>query len=358
MRQRNARTLLFVLVVLLGTAVAAQDYAVRINVARANVRRRPTIDSPVVARVTAGTRLVLKGIEGDWFRVLLPIEGANAPIEAFVSNTVAVIETADVSPPRAAGERAADPEPAPAPAADAPSADESSSDSGLSGSLRDGMAAAVQIGDVLGWLEPSPAALVRVGVDVPSFAELRRLFAGGLPAPPADDARAATYVWTIRPAGDLVLRDRRPAFATLFKDVPGVRPEDVVPMLLRLAPIGPDGRAVSAVRASAAQAASRELTWNVMRDLRQDVVRTTASSIDRGAVRLELPADLPPGTYAVVFRPRAGWPLAGASVLSSSGEGRLFSWAWPFTLKGVVQDAPAPPADDGQGAGAEARPRS
>jgi hypothetical protein len=90
---------------------------------------------------------------------------------------------------------------------------------------------------------------------------------------------------------------------------------------------------VATIRSRGDRATDREMSWNVTHDLKQNVQRVTRETIERGAVRIQPAADLPPGEYAIVLRPRDGWRLAGASVLSAAGEGRLFHWIWDFSIR-------------------------
>ena len=84
--------------------LAAQDGSVRITAARANIRVEARDTAPVVAQLPAGTDLVLKAIEGDWFRVQLPADPrlGGVRVEAYVSRKVARLVT-PLGPASAAG---------------------------------------------------------------------------------------------------------------------------------------------------------------------------------------------------------------------------------------------------------------
>jgi hypothetical protein len=62
-------------------------------------------------------------------------------------------------------------------------------------------------------------------------------------------------------------------------------------------------------------------------------VKAKVEVIEPGAARIQPSADLPPGEYAVAVRFTGNRKLAGSSVLSTSGAGRLFGAVWTFSIK-------------------------
>lgn len=317
---------------------ATQDFAVRITVRLANVRTGPSLSSEVVTQVTGGTVLPLRRIEGDWFRVILPPSpGLNgAQVEAYVSNTVAVVE-----PVRPAASPAPEPvSPDPPDEAEEEADDEAPLSAESLVPRRDGMAVALQIGVSTAWLTPEPTTLARLSADVRSVPELvRQLLAGPGGAPPTSGP--VTFAWTVESEGaGQIVHDRRPSFVAVFTEVPGVRPEDVQPFLVRLSPVGGVARAVASVRADIRRMDDREMSWDVMDDLLETEVGVARQAIERGAVRLQPSEPLEPGEYAVVMRPRDGWRISGANVLRSTAEGRLFGWAWGFSVRPVTEVTP------------------
>jgi hypothetical protein len=150
---------------------------------------------------------------------------------------------------------------------------------------------------------------------------------------PAPDAQVA-FVWTV--AGASAVREidsPRPTFFVLFKEVPGVRPEDLTAVLLKLTPTPTNQRVVALVRARADQQRQTEPAWNVNKDLRQDIVKAKIETVEPGAVRVRPNADLQPGEYAIAVRFSGNHRLAGSSVLSTSGAGRVFGAVWTFAVK-------------------------
>jgi hypothetical protein len=90
-------------------------------------------------------------------------------------------------------------------------------------------------------------------------------------------------------------------------------------------------RLIAMARGRADEVSRMTPEWDVMRELRQDLIRANLEAVDRGISRLQPVEDLEPGEYAVVVRPPRK-RLAGATVLSREGEGRLFATAWPFKI--------------------------
>ncbi|MFI5178037.1 MAG: SH3 domain-containing protein [Vicinamibacterales bacterium] len=299
--------------VMSAAVLAAQDGgAVKITVPRANVRSEASEKAPVLTQVTSGTVLVLVGVEGDWFHVRLPMGGLR--IDAWVSKKVATLV-----PP--VGEPAPTPV-TPAPAAAPPPA----------GSV-DGMSVALASAGSSAWMTPHPARIARVGAKLDALTALAGAVpAADAPAPP--DKNVQAWAWIV-PGGaaDRVLEDRRPTFAIVFKDVPGVSPDDLTPLLVRLTSVPSGGRLIAASRGSADLQSRTAADWDPGKDLKQDVVKSDVQIAERGAARLQPAGDLPPGQYAIVLRPTSKKKLAGATVLSSSGEGRVLALAWDFAVR-------------------------
>jgi hypothetical protein len=186
-------------------------------------------------------------------------------------------------------------------------------------------------------LEPREAHVAQLAERADSIRAIAAALPAELHAPIAAGDTLVAYVWTLDAssagtAPDQVIVERRPAFIVQFKDVPGVSPDELTPALVRLA-ASPQGRRVVVMARGRADEISRTAPeWDVIRDLRQDAVRADAKVIERGTARIQPLEDLPPGDYAVVIRPPRK-KLAGATVLSVNGEGRLFATAWTFTIK-------------------------
>jgi len=279
------RSLLCAMVVVTAAALHAQDAGtVKVTVPRANVRSEANDRAPVVTQVPSGTLLQLLSVEGDWFHVRVPV--GSIRIEAYISKKVAALTSAPGAPAAAVA--------APTPAA-------------TSAGVVDGMSVAVDLSGTSTWVTPHPAKVSHDG---------------------------QTWAWVVDgSAADRVIDDRRPSFVVVFKDVPGVSPDDLAPVLVRLTPAPSGGRLVAAARGSADLGSRAAADWDLSKDLKQDVVRSESQLLERGAVKIHPAADLPAGQYAVVLRPSSKKKLAGADMLSSSGAGRAFALAWDFAIR-------------------------
>ncbi|HKV99412.1 MAG TPA: SH3 domain-containing protein [Vicinamibacterales bacterium] len=282
-----ARTLSAIAVAaLVAVGLAAQDDAsVKVTVPRANIRSEANDRAPVVTQVPSGTLLQLMAVEGDWFKVRVSV--GSIRIEAYISKKVSAIAKASGAPAPAAPASAPTPTPV---------------------TTVDGMSVAVDVNGSTTWVTPHAAKATH---------------------------DAQTWTWIVEgSAADRVLDVRRPAFVVMFKDVPGVSPDDLAPALIRLTPSASGGRQVAIARGSADLASRTASDWDLSKDLKQDVVRSESQLLERGAVKIHPAGDLPAGQYAVVLRPSAGKKkLAGADVLSTSGAGRAFALAWDFAIK-------------------------
>jgi len=289
--------------------VAAQDGAVRVTASLANIRQQPSETARVLTQVTKDTVLALVAVEGDWFKVRVPM--GEIRLEAYISKKVAKLEAA--APGSA---------PAATPKVEAVP-------------VRDGMSVALLVDQDLKWLQPAAARVIQIGDKVDSIARSGSQIPAGDAMPPgATGGSAVTYVWVADGgAAARVIDTKRPSFYVGFKEVPGFGADDLSPMIVRLAPAGSGVRAVAAVRGRADQSSRAEADWDVMKDLKQDVVKTEVDPAERGVVKLTPVADLAPGQYAVVLRPAAKKKLSGTNVLRTSGEARLFGVLWDFTIK-------------------------
>ena len=147
--------------------------------------------------------------------------------EAFVSKKVATVVTPKAGTTSPASTSAPSPVAAPAPAPV---------------TTLEGMSVALQAGDVTAWIVPHRAQQAawtdRKWDSIPALAAVAK---PDEPAPGAT-AGAATYVWMIDGAhADRVLEDRRPSFVVQFKDVPGISPDELSPIVVKLASVRRSG---------------------------------------------------------------------------------------------------------------------
>jgi hypothetical protein len=296
------------------TLTSAQNGTVRVTATRANVRSEASEKSPVLTQLPAGTIVPLVTVEGDWFRVQVPVSGLR--VEAYLSRKVAALVTtpASATPPTRAGGPGVSVEKHP--------------------EVKDGMSVAVQVAGASSWLTPRPTRVFRLAETRDSIATLAALMPAAEPMLPTTGSTRVMYVWLLDGrSATRVIDDRRPIFAVLFKDIPGVSPDDVAPVVVRVAPTAWGARVIGAARGRADVPSRTEADWDVTRELRQDIVRVEAQQTERGTIKLQPVDALSPGDYAVVLRPNGRKRLAGSVVLAPEGEGRLFGIAFEFAIK-------------------------
>ena len=127
--------------------------------------------------------------------------------------------------------------------------------------------------------------------------------------------------------------EKRPSLVVIYKDARELAAADLIPVLVKLTPTISGVRVVSFIRGRADQASRTDADWDVIKDLKQDVVRTTVALPEPGAAQVTPLSDLEPGEYAIVLRPNGKKKLSGAAVLAIGPESRLFTAAWTFSVK-------------------------
>jgi hypothetical protein len=90
---------------------------------------------------------------------------------------------------------------------------------------------------------------------------------------------------------------------------------------------------MSAMRGRVDSPARVVADWNVDKDLKQEIVRSSVELTSRGVAKVTPEADLEAGEYAVVMRPTGNKSFAGSNVLSATKDGRVFGIAWVFVRK-------------------------
>jgi hypothetical protein len=298
---------------------APEHGAVRVTAPRANIRAEASETSKVLAQVSQGMELELVAVEGDWFHVRVPVSGVR--VNAYISKKVARMSPSSPLPASAAANGGS-------PSAASPPPTRAD---------RSGMSVVMTIGDVSTSLLPRTLRVIQIGDKADSLAKIASLVpATGDGAGGVGGASPVTFVWVAdEAAARRVVTDRRPSFLAVFKDLPGLNPEDLAPVLVRLTPAASGVRLLAALRGRADQASRTDPDWDVVRDLKQDIVRTDLQRLDRGDMRLTPVADLPPGEYAIVLRLASKRKVAGSAVLGPEGEGRVFSVAWDFAVRGT-----------------------
>lgn len=303
-------------------AMAQDRGTVKVTVARANIRAEASEKSKVLAQVTQGMELDLIAAEGDWFHVRVPVSGLR--VDAYISKKVSKIGT---PPPPAT----------PAPMVGAPTTGTPKSATSMATSPvdRSGMSVVMTAGSTSTPLAVRPLHVVAVPDKIDTLTKAAAVVpaTSGPVGRDADDA-TATYVWVADgSAATQVVTERRPSFLGVYKDLVGLNPDDLMPVLVKVTPAASGVRLVAALRGKGDQASRTDLDWDVVRDLKQDIVKTDIQRVERGGVKITPVADLTPGQYAIVYRLASKKKVAGATLLGREGEGRVFGLAWDFEVK-------------------------
>ncbi len=296
-------------------ALAQTGETARVTAATAVIRAEPKPNAVPLTTVKAGTTMEVRAIEGEWVKIALFI--TNVRIEAYVlKRSVAIEKPAPAATPAARG-------------AAAPTA----RDAVVS---KFGMSALVESGAKSSGLVPTMARVVPVATRVMTAKEAATAMPiGPPPSLPTDPSAALAYVWQIdRVAADArVMAEPRPTIVVRYDAAPGISPDDFVPAIVRLAGTPTGSRIMSIMRGRVDSPSRTVADWNVEKELKQDVVRSSMELTARGLVKLTPEADLGPGEYAVVMRPTGNKNFAGANVLSATEDGRVFGIAWVFVRK-------------------------
>jgi hypothetical protein len=299
-------------------SLAQSGGSVRVTAARANVRSEPNEKGAVVSQVTSGTVLQLKAVEGDWYRVELQVGAMR--VDAYISKKVAAPLPVPGAPAGArSGAAAASPTTPPAPAVP---------------TTKDGMLVAIVAGGASAWLAPGVANVVRLTERVDSLRAAAVAMPIGPAGSPPTGSGPITYVWTIDQRVPFrAITATGASFAVTFKDVPGVSPDDFAPALVRVAGTASGVKVIAAVRGRADAATRAQLEWDIAKDFKYDLVRSSVELVERGVARVQPSDALAPGDYAIVLRPTGPKKFAGASVLSEAAEGRVLNTVWAFSIK-------------------------
>ncbi|HEY6359165.1 MAG TPA: hypothetical protein VIX35_13025, partial [Vicinamibacterales bacterium] len=149
---------------------------------------------------------------------------------------------------------------------------------------------------------------------------------------PVDASTVVTWTWLLPASAIVASTSGQPVLTVIYTDMRDLSSGDVMPVLVRLMPIGSGWRLVATARGRADEPLRNEPDWSVTRML-APVVGAQAEG-GSGLMKIRLARALPPGDYAVILRPLTPQPLAGERVFTGSalaaGDAIVFGTAWPF----------------------------
>ena len=291
------------------SSAAQAGQTVRVTVAQANIRADANANAPVLTTVKSGARLEVRGVEGDWYKVAMFVGAVR--FEAYVSKRVVALDKGGTDAAATAAK------------ADPPVA------------ARFGMSATFESNYATEPMTPTVAKVVQLAARADTARAAATAMPLGVGAPlPGSPTALITYVWVVEGAANSrEMTERRPTLVVKYDAAPGISPDDFTPAIVRLVGTPSGARVMSAMRARVDQSKRSVLDWDVARELKQEVVKSTVELADRGIASVRPDADLENGSYAVVMRPSGNKKFSGASVLSPTKDGRVFGICWVFSVK-------------------------
>ena len=148
-----------------------------------------------------------------------------------------------------------------------------------------------------------------------------------------------TYVWGVpNPASANVLQTVSPAFAIDFSRMPGVKPDDYDPAIVKLTPAQNTCRIVGATQGKQDASSDPAADWQIYSHFLEERVPSQAEKLAPGKYKLSPASELPPGEYAVVFRPTSkSKGFVGGDVARGQGDGLMFDAVWSFQIADSAQ---------------------
>jgi len=145
-----------------------------------------------------------------------------------------------------------------------------------------------------------------------------------------------TYVWALAGGNaPYVAGGSGQVFEVNYAGIPGVNPDQFEPVLVKLA-LTPQSnyRLVGATEATSGAEQSSQQDWPIYSSFIEDRLAATVQKLAPGRARLSPAAALPAGEYAVALRPvDKTHKFSGEEVGKNLGEGLVFNYAWPVSVR-------------------------
>jgi hypothetical protein len=148
-----------------------------------------------------------------------------------------------------------------------------------------------------------------------------------------------TYVWGVpNPASTNILQTVSPAFSVDFSRMPGVRPDDYTPAIVKLTPAQNTCRIVGATEGKQDAGSDPTADWQIYSHFLEERVPSHAEKLATGKYKLTPSSELAPGEYAIVLRPVSkSKGFSGGDVARAQGDGLMFDAAWTFQVSETAQ---------------------
>jgi hypothetical protein len=144
-----------------------------------------------------------------------------------------------------------------------------------------------------------------------------------------------TYVWAVPVAGSPAQASSNvPNINVNYAGLPGVNADAFEPVIVKLAPSASSFLLVGATQASGTAEQNAQQDWPIYSSFVEERVATKVQKLGQGRAILTPTAALQSGQYAIAMRPLdKSHKFSGEQVAKNQGEGLLFNYAWPFSVK-------------------------
>jgi hypothetical protein len=145
-----------------------------------------------------------------------------------------------------------------------------------------------------------------------------------------------TYVWALSGGSSQANSGGNPpTFEVNYAGIPGVNADQFEPVIVKLADTPQANyRLVGATEAATTAEQSAQQDWPIYSSFTEDRIAAKVQKLSSGHAQITPSASLGVGEYAIALRPvDKSKKFSGEDVGKNQGEGLLFNYAWPFSVK-------------------------
>jgi len=145
-----------------------------------------------------------------------------------------------------------------------------------------------------------------------------------------------TYVWALSGGSSQANSGgNSPTFEVNYAGIPGVNVDQFEPVIVKLADTPQANyRLVGATEAATTAEQSAQQDWPIYSSFTEDRIASKVQKLGSGHAQITPSASMGAGEYAIALRPvDKSKKFSGEDVGKNQGEGLLFNYAWPFSVK-------------------------
>jgi hypothetical protein len=145
-----------------------------------------------------------------------------------------------------------------------------------------------------------------------------------------------TYVWALSGGSSQANSGGNPpTFEVNYAGIPGVNADQFEPVIVKLADTPQANyRLVGATEAATTAEQSAQQDWPIYSSFTEDRIASKVQKLGSGHAQITPSASMGAGEYAIALRPvDKSKKFSGEDVGKNQGEGLLFNYAWPFSVK-------------------------